>query len=441
MPKELALFGGPKTIAEPFPRYNSYGPEEVEAATAVIESGVLSQFLGAWHEDFLGGPKVRAFERAWEKWFDIQHAVSVNSATSGLIAAVGALGLEPGDEVIVSPWTMTASATAVLVWNAIPVFADLESDTFNLDPRSVERRITSRTRAILVTDIFGHAADLNAVMEIARRHGLKVVEDAAQSPGARYQGRYAGTLADIGVFSLNYHKHVHTGEGGVCVTQDGELAERMQLIRNHGEAVVEGKGVSDLRNMIGFNFRLGEIEAAMGIEQLKKLTALAEQKTRAGTRLAEGLAGLKGIRPPMVKPGCTHVYYLFALVLDPALLGVSRSQLVAALAAEGVPGLIAGYVNLHLLPMYQKRIAYGSKGFPWIPALYQGEVSYEKGICPVAERLHDESLIAIQFCLHHFNNSEVDLVLKAFDKVWGHMEKLRAQPERADLCTKTVALP
>ena len=297
----LALFGGDKTINRAFTPYRSIGPEEVEAARAVVETGVLSRFLGSWDPDFYGGDKVRAFEKAWESYFLVQYAVSVNSATSGLIAAVGAIGVEPGDEVIVSPWTMSATATAILVWNAIPVFADIENETYNLDPVSIEKNITHYTKAILVTDIFGHPADLDAIMVIAGKHGLKVIEDCAQAPGAMYRGRFAGTVADIGIFSLNYHKHIHTGEGRVCVTNDASLAERLQLIRNHAEAVAGDKGVKDLSNMIGFNFRMTEIEAAIGIEQLKKLKKLTSRRIEVANRLSEGLTGLAGLRPPVVK--------------------------------------------------------------------------------------------------------------------------------------------
>jgi len=424
MGSELALLGGPKAIPGVFPPYNPYGPEETEAALRVLKTGILSRFLGAWHEDFYGGKEVRAFEKAWAEYFGVAHAVSVNSATSGLIAAVGALGVEPGDEVIVSPWTMCATATAILVWNAIPVFADIEAETFNLAPESIEANITDRTRAILVPDIFGHAADLDAIMDLARRKGLKVIEDAAQAPGSRYFDGYVGTIADIGVFSLNYHKHIHTGEGGVCVTNDPQLAERMQLIRNHGEAVVGDKGVGNLTNIIGFNFRLGEIEAAMGLEQLKKLPRLIEAKSRAGSRLSAGLAGLKGLETPMVKEGCTHVYYVYPMKLNPAETRASRARIAAALQAEGVPGVMAGYANLHLLPMYQKKMAYGSRGFPWSGGLYQGNVSYARGLCPVAEDLHHQSMLGLILCMHNYDDNETDQVIAAFHKVWNRLEGL-----------------
>lgn len=422
---QLALFGGPPVAPRPFRRYNSIGREEAAAATAVIESGVLSQYIGAWHADFYGGPKVLEFEAACRAYFGVKHAVSVNSATSGLIAALGALDLAPGDEVIVSPWTMCASATAILHWNAIPVFADIESTTFCLDPDSVEAAVTPHTRAIMSPDIFGHPANLAALQAIAHKHNLKLISDAAQAPGARDQGRHAGTLADAGVFSLNYHKHIHTGEGGIVVTNDDRLAERMQLIRNHAEAVVGAKGVTDLGNMIGHNFRLGEIECAIGIEQLKKLDRFVAGRQQVAGRFTAGLAGLRGLRPPQVRSGCSHAYYVYPLVLDPAALGVNRARLKEALNAEGLTCIMGGYQNVHLLPVYQRKIAYGSGGFPWVPGIARREIDYRKGICPVAEQLHDATFLGIAICVHEFDNEETDLAIAAFQKVWRHLDQLR----------------
>jgi len=423
---ELALFGGPKTITESFARYNSIGGEEAAAVQEVMKSGVLSKFLGCWDADFYGGEKVQAFEKAWAQYFDVRHAVTVNSNTSGIMAAIGAIGIEPGDEVIVSPWTMSATATAILVWNGIPVFADIDRETFNLDPASIEKRITPLTKAIVVTDIFGQAADLDEIMKIAHRHGLKVIEDCAQAPGARYKGKYVGTIADIGVFSLNYHKHIHTGEGGVCVTNDDALVERMQLIRNHAESVVGDKGVTDLSNMIGFNFRMTEIEAAIGIEQLKKLKDLVNERIHAANRLSAGISGLTGLTPPVVKPDCTHVYYVYPLLYDAKQNGVSRNQIVDALAAEGV-SISNSYINLHLLPMYQRKQAYGTKGFPWSADFYKGSVSYEKGICPVAEALNDGGYMGIGMCEYYYTDRQIDLIVQAFQKIWVNLDVLREQ--------------
>jgi perosamine synthetase len=422
---KLAMFGGTKIISNPFRRYNAIGKEEVDAVRAVVESGVLSQFVGGWEPDFYGGSKVQEFERQCEAYFGVKHAVTVNSWTSGLVAAVGAVGIEPGDEVIVSPWTMCASATAILHWNAIPVFADIEPDTFCLDPTSVEANITPHTKAIMAVDIFGHSANMEALLNIAERHGLKLIADTAQSPGAMYKGKFAGTLAHVGGYSLNYHKHIHTGEGGILVTDDDEFAKRLQLIRNHAEAVVGSMGMTDLRNMIGHNFRLGEMECAIGIEQLKKLAGFVSGRQRAADRLTAGLRGLPGLRTPVVRPDCTNVYYVYPMVLDLSILGVSRARIVEALEAEGVVGLMAGYANVHLLPMYQKKIAYGSNGFPWSSDICRRDVSYEKGICPIAETLHDSTFLGYEMCMHDLADTEIDLLVSAFHKVWSQMAHLK----------------
>jgi len=211
----------------------------------------------------------------------VKHTVSMNSATSGLFAAMGAVGIGPGDEVIVPPYTMSATAMAPLIYGGIPVFADIEEKTFGLDPAAVRKAVTPRTKAIIAVNLFGHPARLDELLEIAKERHLFLVEDNAQGPLAEDQGRYAGTLGHIGVFSLNYHKHIHTGEGGMCVTQDDDLALRLQLIRNHGENAVGPLETSDLTNLIGFNFRMTEIQAAIGIEQLKSIDEHVGRRERS----------------------------------------------------------------------------------------------------------------------------------------------------------------
>jgi dTDP-4-amino-4,6-dideoxygalactose transaminase len=422
---KLALFGGEKTINTIFDPYSSIGAEEKNAAMNVLETGVLSQYLGVWHENFYGGTQVQQFERNWESYFKVKHAVTFNSLTSGLIAAVGALGIEPGDEVIVSPWTMCATATAILHWNAIPVFADIEAKTFTLDPISVEANITSYTKAIIAVDIFGQSADMQALQGIAQKYNLKLISDTAQAPSATYNGQFTGTIADIGGFSLNYHKHIHTGEGGMMVTDDDAYAERMRLIRNHAEAVVGNKGEIDLSNMLGYNFRLGEIECAIGIEQLKKLDNLVCHRQKSAKRLTVGLQGLLGLQTPMIKPNCTHVFYIYGIVLDIEVLGVTRQKIYDALVAEGVQGLITGYVNVHMLPMYQQKIAYGTQGFPWSSDICHRDVNYQKGICLVAETLHEQNFLGYQMCLNDLTDFDVDLIISAFHKVWSALNELR----------------
>lgn len=421
--QKLAIAGGTPAIGHGFKNYNSIGKEELAAASRVIKSGVLSKFLGCWNEDFYGGEKVREFEKRFAGYFGTRYAVSINSATSGLIAAVGACSLGPGDEVIVSPYTMTATAAAILVFNAIPVFADIDEKTFNLSPEAINRCITGRTRAIVVPNIFGYPADYKKILKIARKNDLKIIEDNAQAPSAVYHGRYSGTIGDVGVFSLNYHKHIHTGEGGVCLTDSRVLAERMQLIRNHAEAVVEKKGVRNLINMIGFNFRMGEIEAAMGIEQLKKLKKLVGSRIEIARILTAALTDIDLLIKPYAEKGSTHVYYTYPLRYVGKKIG--RDMIVEALRAEGVP-ISAGYVKpLYLQPLYRQHIVYGNKGCPFTCSFYRGKIKYEKGICPVAERVNDKELLLIDICKHDLNRPDISAIGGAFHKVFDNLEQLK----------------
>jgi dTDP-4-amino-4,6-dideoxygalactose transaminase len=352
----LAINGGVPVITEEFEKYNSLGEEEIKACTDTISTGVLSKYIGAWGEDFYGGPKVQELERLCEKTFKCKHAISVNSWTSGLICAVGSLNIEPGDEIIVPTWTMSATATAILHWNAIPIFADINPRTFNITLDTIKPRITSKTKAILAVDIFGQSCEIEQILSFAKLRNIKVITDTAQSPGSIRNGKFTGTHGDIGGFSLNYHKHIHCGEGGVILTNDSDLYDRMCLIRNHGEVVVEKMKYTNLNNILGYNFRLGELEAAIAIEQFKKLNHIVKVISERAEQFRQGLEGLKGLILPKVSSGNTHVYYVFPLLIDTNIVSIPRSKLVGALNAEGL-SFFEGYQNIHLLPIYQKQIA------------------------------------------------------------------------------------
>ncbi|MDO9093330.1 MAG: DegT/DnrJ/EryC1/StrS family aminotransferase [Rubrivivax sp.] len=428
----LALFGGTPAIKEFPPDPALLGEADVAAAAEVIRGGVLSGYIGAPGEAFMGGARVRAFEAQCAAHFGVKHALAVNSWTSGLVCAVGAIGIEPGDEVITTPWTMAATATAILHWAGVPVFADIDRNTFNIDPASVERLITKRTKAVIAVDIFGQSADMKALRAICDRHGLKLLGDCAQAPGAFHHGQAAGTLADIGGYSLNYHKHIHCGEGGVLVTNDDRYAHRLALIRNHAEAVVQSDDPVELANLLGHNFRLGEIEAAIAAVQLPLLAERVAQRQQAAAALNAGLAGLPGLTTPAVLPGNTHVYYIYGLQLDTARLGVSRQQLLAALRAEGVPGLVGSYQNLHLLPLFRHRIAYGTGGFPWTGTAHgDSGVTYGPGLCPVAEDLHSRSFLGLAMGQFAHGPAEVAQLVAAFRKVWGQLDALRGAVAQA----------
>ncbi len=432
---KLALLGGNPVRKKLFPAYKVIGEEEKAAAARVIETGVLSRYIGGEHEDFMGGDEVRAFEDEWATAFNADHAIAVNSATSGLYAALGATGAGPGDEVIVSPYTMIASTTAAVVFNAVPVFADIDPDTYCLDPQSIRQRITERTKAIIVVHIFGQSADMDTIMEIAREHRLMVIEDCAQSPFAKYKGRPVGTLGDIGVFSLNYHKHIHTGEGGVLTTNNGELAERVSLIRNHAEAVVGRRGTANIVNMVGFNFRMGEIEAAIGRCQLAKGPGLIAERQANVAYLEKRLQGIEGLSMPVVSDDNDHVYYVHAMTYDAAATGVDRAIFVDALKAELAasemrqregPLIGCGYVKpVYLEPMFQQRTAFGDLHCPFDCPHYKGQADYARGICPAVEKAHFETLISHELMRPPMTKSDLDDVAAAFHKVAGAMDELR----------------
>jgi len=410
---QLALLGGEPVVRRPIPPFNSMGPEERVAVERVLSSGCLSAFVGDWGPDFLGGPVVREFESAWASRFSVPHVVSVNSATSGLVAAVGAARVGPGDEVIVPPFSMSATAVAPLAYGAIPVFADIDPDTFCIDPEKVRAAITPRTRAVIAVNLFGHPARLSELRAIADEHRLILIEDNAQAPLAREGSRYAGTIGHIGVFSLNFHKHIHTGEGGMCVTSDAELALRLQLIRNHGENAVEAVQLGDLTNLFGFNLRMTELTAAVGLEQLKKIDANVAMRVEVAEELSAAVADLEGITAPRVRAGCSHVYYVWAFRYDESRIGVSRRRFSEALAAEGIPHGV-GYVRpLYLLPLFQRRVAVGREGFPFS----LGAPDYRVGTCPVAEGLHDRGLMLIEICSFDLSDGFGELAAAALQKV------------------------
>ncbi|MCC6644969.1 MAG: DegT/DnrJ/EryC1/StrS family aminotransferase [Polyangiaceae bacterium] len=421
---KLARDGGPKVRERPFPRRRTMGDAEKKAAHDVIDSDDLSTFLGGPGPYFWGGERVRAFERAWAERFGYRHAVSVNSWTSGLYAALGAVGLGPGDEVLCTPYSMSATATTILLWGALPVFGDVDPRTFNLDPSKLEALITPRTRAIMVAHIFGLPADMDGIAAVAKKHGLRVIEDGAQSPMATYRGRNVGGLVDLGGFSLNYHKHVHTGEGGVIVTDDEDLAKRCALIRNHGENVAETIGVTDGINVLGHNLRLTELQAAIGLAQLERVSGYVARRQELAAYFARGLARFPFLSAPHVPEGSTHAYYVYPVLFDEQGFGAPRRAFVEAVNAElptpEIPEQTVfseGYVRpLYWNDLYQRRRAIGRGGFPFDLAP-EGWPRYARGECPVVERLHLSQMLVSSLVREPLEEADLDDVLRAIDKV------------------------
>ena len=423
----LAIHGGTPVIQLPFEAYSTIDETDSLAAKKVIDSGSLSQFIGDAGEYFLGGPEVQGFESEFAKKFLVKHAVSVNSWTSGLWVAIGALGLDPGSEVITSPWTMAATATTLLHWNVVPVFADIDMKTFNLDPADVEARITNRTRAIVCPDIFGQSADIESLMQICTKYNLYLISDTAQAPAAVRKDYFAGTASHIGGFSFNYHKHIHTGEGGMLVTNDSKIADRMQLLRNHGEVVISRRPREELQfGIMGMNMRLGEIEASIGRNQIRKLDSAVSSRQRAAERFTRGVSELIGLSTPYIAPDNTHVYYVYGMVLNLTEIGVTRSAIIDALRAEGVPGIMVGYQNLHKIPLFADQLTYQNNPLPYSLLPADRAFALRSQFLPQAETLHNSTFFGIHWCAFTLTDSEVDSLINSFRKVWGSLHSLES---------------
>lgn len=312
------------------------GEEELEAVKRVLESGILAH-----------GPEVEEFEREFAEYVGVEYAVAVANGTAALDLVLKAYGIGPGDEVVTTPFTFIATANAVLYQGAKPVFADIDPKTYNIDPDSVLEVITPRTRAILAVDLYGQPADMKALREIAEDHRLALIEDAAQAHGAEFEGRKAGSLGDAAIFSFYATKNMTTGEGGMVVTNDKRVAERVKLLRDHGQAE------KYLHVELGYNLRMTSLQAAIGRVQLRKLDRLNEARRANARVLTEGLSKVRGIAPPYEDPRCKHVYHQYVIKVESAF-PLQRDELRAFLESKGVGTAVHYPLPIHQQPLYRK---------------------------------------------------------------------------------------
>lgn len=419
----LALLGGTPVTERSMRFNNSIGAAEKAAVQRVLDSGELSGFVAAPDDAFWGGQEVRALEEMFRRYFDVSHALAFNSATSALHAAVSAMGVGPGDEVITSPYTMSATATAILMTGAVPIFADIEDRTFGLDPDSVAENITNQTRGILAVNLLGHPARLGPLRDIADKRGLFLIEDNAQAPDADYRGRKTGTIGNIGVFSFNRHKAMQSGEGGVLVTNDEKRAMKAALMRNHGEVVVADMGIDDIVNTVGLNYRMGEMEAAIAQVQFARMQKLNGDRMALAARLTRNLESVPGITPPRIEDGCSHVFYIYGMRYDAEETGIPRALFLEALAAEGFT-VRGGYVRpIYLEPLYRRQICFGPDGFPFT-ANPRNDLRYEPGLCPTCERLQDHEFMITGMMQPPQTEADMDLFAEACRKVIANRDVL-----------------
>jgi perosamine synthetase len=420
-----AILGGTPENSTIFPPYNTIGQEEKEAVMSVLDTGELSGFVAGDVPEFYGGKQVQVLEKEFCNQFKVKYAVSVNSATSGIYCMLMAMGVGPGDEVITSPYTMHATASSILQCGAVPIFADIEEETFGVDPISVQKNITKNTKGILAVNIFGHAARLNELKEIADSSGIWLLEDNAQAPAGIVEGgKFTATIGKAGVFSFNRHKTMQSGEGGVVVTDDEDVAKRMMLVRNHGEVVVDAWKMDDISNTIGQNLRMSEMEAAVALCQIRKLDQLNNARIKLANRITTGLEEVEGVSAPVVRNDCKHVYYFYVMKYDEAKVGVSRDHFVEAVNAEGYY-LRGGYLRpIYLEPMFRQKICFGKDGYPFTVNSRNDEIKYEGGLCPVAERLNDEEVILTNIIYPPITTDDLDGFIRAIKKVISYAEEI-----------------
>ena len=351
----LAIHGGPPVREALLP----YGRQtlteaDVAAATEVLRSDWLTT-----------GPKVAEFEEAIADYVDARHAVSFSSGTAALHAAVLAAGLKPGDEAITTPLTFCATANAALYGGGTPVFADVRDETLTIDPKEVERRITPRTKALLPVDYAGQPADLDALLALADRHELLVIEDAAHALGAKYRSRMVGSISHMSVFSFHAVKHLTTGEGGMVTTNNGEFVQRLREVRNHGiDSDARARQAAGHwhyeMTTLGFNYRLTDIACALGLAQLPRLSANLARRRAIAVRYGKELATVPSLTLPIVAADVTSAWHLYPVRVDAS---IDRAEVFNALRAEGL-GVNVHYIPVHLHPYYRSRFGYRGGEFP-----------------------------------------------------------------------------
>ncbi len=405
---ELAILGGVPLRATEWPRYPVLGAEEEEAVLAVVRSHDLSSQMGT---------AVQRFEAEFAAYAGASHAVATSSGTTALHTALIAAVIGVGDDVIVPAYTFFSTATSVLMQNAIPIFADIETDTLGLDPTAVEQKITSRTRALMVVHMNGYPADLDGLMSVAQRHGLVVIEDCSHAHGAEHRGRHVGTIGHMGVFSFQQKKNLSLGEGGMLITNDVELADKARAIYSFGKVP------------LAYNYRMPELHGAIGSVRLKRLDAENEKRNRYARYLDGELARIPWIEPQGVRPDTRAVYYNYVLHYHEERIGLERDRFVAAIQAEGIP-VPQLYDPVYRHHTFQVRDPYG-QGFPFESPFYETtsgrEPSYEDGTCPVAEEYCSRRNIELK--IHPTADTEdIEQIAAAFHKVADQVEQLKAAP-------------
>ena len=404
-----AKYGGKPVRTKPFPTVNdisgrAIGDAEIKEVLEVLKSGKLNRVYG---------DKVRSFEAKFAEFMGVKHAIASTSGTAAIHIALGAIGVSPGHDVITAPITDMGTIIPILFQGAIPLFADVTEDTFNIDPRYVEKRITNKTHAIVPVHLFGMPVDMDPIMEIAEKYGLYVIEDCAQAYLAEYKGKVVGTIGHMGCFSLQQSKHITAGDGGVTITNDDELARRAALFADKGWDRKRGREYV----MLGLNYRMTELQGAVALAQLPKLKWIVEKRRKLAERLTEQIERLEGLNPlPRIR-GVKPSYWQYPIRVELDRFKVTLDEFAEALKAEGIP-CGAGYIGepLYLKKPLKERKTFMKTSFPLANNPFYGRnVEYYEGLCPTAERVLKQ-LVVIPWN-EFYTKDDVDDIAEALRKI------------------------
>lgn len=404
--QELAIHGGRKTRVKPFPSKRDIGIEELKEVLEVIWSGQLNRTYGT---------KVSEFEKAFAQLYDAKYAVASTSGTASIHVALGALNFDPGSEIITGPISDMGSIIPILYQGLIPIFADIDLKTYSLDPEDVERKITDKTKAIMAIHLFGLADKLDELKKIAKDYNLYLIEDASQAHLAEYRGKLAGTIGNIGCFSLQQSKQMTTGDGGITIFQDKELYERGTLF---SDKAWPRSGPSKDRGylFLAMNYRMTELQGAVGLAQLKKVRNIVERRRKIGEKLSKLIQEeVEGVKPPYIPSYCKHSFWLYPITLDEEKVKVPPEVFNEALNAEGIPSSF-GYIKkpLYLYPVLKDKITFGGSHYPF-SLLEARKISYKEGDCPGAESLL-KKLITIPIN-EFYDEVDIEDIIRALKKV------------------------
>jgi dTDP-4-amino-4,6-dideoxygalactose transaminase len=412
MARTLALHGGTPVRTRPFPGWPIFDDTDEARVVHALRSGEWGR---------LQGSEVTSFEQHFAALHGCAHGIAVVNGTVSLRIALIAAGLQAEDEVIVPAYTFLSTASAVVEANAVPVFVDIDLDTFNVDPAAVRAAVTPRTKAVIPVHFAGQPADLDAIGAIAREHDLLVLEDAAHAHGASWREEPAGSLGDVASFSFQSSKNLTSGEGGIITTNDAGLAEACRSIHNCGR---RPDGIWYEHHVISGNYRLSELQGALLNAQVTRLENQTRTRDANGRHLGARLSTLPGVHPQQRPDACTrHSQHLFMLRLDPEAFGASRAAVLEALQAEGIP-CSGGYgFPLYAQPLFRNR-AFG----PYLPDA-RTRLDYSSVHCPNSERICREQGVWLEQSLMLGTQADMDDIADAFEKVYEQRAAL--QPRAA----------